>query len=144
MKKLAFLITFLVFIGISLTLLLPPFGANNIVPNTKNNYQLNQASLKEPILLSETSLKIEMDENDYYGLQLGIFSQLKQAIAMAENNLLVDDSVIIKMKDNNRYWYILVNGPYPNKDTINQLKMHSTSTLIKWPLSHKIANDKNN
>jgi len=136
-KSLALLLTLLLLIGVSLTIYLPPFDAGNIVSTTPKSYQLNQASLKEPILISETSLKLEMTDNDYYGLQLGMFSQLNQAITMADNNELVDNSVIIKVKDNSRYWYLLLNGPYPNKDAINQLKTNGTATLIRWPLSQK-------
>jgi hypothetical protein len=140
-KKLSVLFVALLLIGVSLTLYLPAFDPSNLVTTNKQSYQINQPSLKKPLLLSETSLKIQMTEDDFYGLQLGMFSQLQQAITMGKKNNQADKLLIVKVKDKKRYWYLLIHGPYTSREATNQQKTNRSATLIRWPINPKEASD---
>jgi len=144
MKKLAVIITFLLLIGVSLTVYLPAYDPSNLVSEKKQQYQINKASLKAPVLLSETSLKIQKTEDDFYGLQLGMFSRLDQAVTMAKTDSSADNTIIVKVSDKTRYWYLLIHGPFASKEMINQQKMNNSATLIRWPLKIEKINPQAN
>ena len=137
MKKLTVLITLLLLSVIALTLYLPPFEPDNLITSNEQRYILNQDSLKAPLLMSDTSISINMNDSEFYGVQLGMYSQLEQATAISEKYNLADKPTIVKVKGKKRYWYLVIIGPYNKNQAIKNSKKSLSSTLVKWPLTQK-------
>lgn len=136
LKKLTALITLLVAGGIGLSLYLPDYQRQPLAPQA---YQINQASLKSPLPMADTLLGVLDQPDTLYGLQLGLFGQLQQALEQADHYALTASS-IIKTTDGRRFWYILLLGPFDNKNEpakyAAQLRQNRdiSAKLIRWPI----------
>ncbi len=143
MKKLAAFAALLLLAGISLTLYLPDYQPK--VAGDKVNYQIDQDSLKTPLLMADTLLTTFEEQDTQYGLQLGLFSQLQQAITQANKMALADlsdsDPLIFKATDHQRFWYLLVLGPFDSKNQSTQqsLRLQQSNSIeakvMRWPIA---------
>ena len=141
-KKITILVVLLVVVGVSLTLYLPAYQSNNRVSDNLTTYQIDQPSLKTPLLMTDTLLPTVALQDSLYGLRLGMFGQLQQAINQGKKYRLADDPTIFKTTDEQRLWYLLVLGPYSSKEDARgqglllQKNHDISTTLIQWPLNN--------
>lgn len=139
LKQLTALITVLLITGISLTLYLPDYEPENAIRLAPPNYQISQESLKNPFAMNDTLLNALEQEGSRFGLRLGLFGQLQQAVDQGAKYALTDKPTIFKTTDNQRYWYLLVLGPFPDRFQANHRSLslaqnqHISSTLMRWP-----------
>jgi cell division protein FtsN len=140
LKQIAGYLILLVAAGTGLTLYLPTFEPDNKVTRQQLFYQINQASLKQPLPMADTLLSATQAKDSLYGIGLGLFGQLPQAIGQGQKLALTENPSIVKLTDGNRYWYLLMIGPFESAQQANKRRFdiaqaHSmTATLIKWPL----------
>ena len=146
MKKILGILVVLLAIGVSLTLYLPDYQPVDVKkPITpKIQYQINQGSLKQPINMSDILLKPTTPTDAVFGVRLGLYSQLQQAIDASASFKGDQQLTIIKAQDNYRQWYLVITGPIESQTQGEQIQQqlftHEISaTLIRWPL--KIAPD---
>ncbi|WDE08064.1 SPOR domain-containing protein [Thalassomonas viridans] len=138
-KNLTALFVALLATGTGLTLYLPQFEPGSNGADKHIGYQINQDSLKKPLLMSATLLDPLDQDSSGFGLRLGLFSQLAQAISKGQEYSLSQIPDIIKVTDQQRYWYLLILGPYPseaqaNRESSQLEEKHGISTtLIRWP-----------
>jgi len=138
-KNLTALFVVLLATGTGLTLYLPQFQPGSNGSGLRINYQINQDSLKTPLLMSATLLDPLEQDGSGFGLRLGLFSQLAQAISQGEKYPLAQIPDIIKVTDQHRYWYLVILGPYSSQTLANQQsarleeKYGVSATLIRWP-----------
>ena len=137
MKKLVTLAITLLLAGIGLTLYLPAYEPGQAVDRAIP-YQVDQDSLKTPYPMEATLLSA-INPTENYALQLGLFGDLEQAISQARKYALSEKPTILKTKDRQRYWFLLLLGPYPTKQMAKDqmlalLKNHQIqSKLAQWP-----------
>lgn len=135
------LLSALLITGVSFTLYLPAYEPGNPVTDNRPTYHIEQPTLKKPLLMSDTLLDAFEQNTNGYGLTLGLFGQLQQAIDQGIKYGLKDNPTIVKATDRQRYWYILILGPYMSQAQANQRRlllqqnMDISTTLIKWPLA---------
>jgi cell division protein FtsN len=140
LKQIIGYLLLLVAAGTGLTLYLPDYEPDNGVSTQQQFYQIDQPSLKEPLPMADTLLSATEPPGSAYGLRLGLFSQLQQAIGQGQKLALADNPTIVKLTDQQRYWYLLMLGPYDSTDIANQqrydmARQHGISaTLMKWPM----------
>lgn len=136
------LVVLLLVAGVSLTLYLPAYQSNNRVSDNPTAYQISQSSLKKPLLMTTTLLPALSLQDSSYGLRLGLFGQLQQAINQSTKYRLADNPTIIKTTDQQRLWYLLVLGPFDSKQHASDRRLllrqnHDISTtLINWPIKN--------
>ena len=147
------LLAFLLTVGVGLTLYLPSYQPS--VTDATSSYIIDLPSLKSPLLMSDTLLTTLKEEDSVYGLRLGLFGQLTQAINLGkslgnkpeEKNAFEDTAIIVKATDKQRFWYFLILGPYSSEDIANKKRMlllqnqDLSTTIIKWPLEQATNED---
>ncbi|WDE14320.1 SPOR domain-containing protein [Thalassomonas haliotis] len=144
-KNITALFVVLLAAGTGLTLYLPQFQPDSNGAGQHIHYQINQDSLKKPLLMSTTLLDPLEQQASGFGLRLGLFSQLAQAIRQGQAYSLAQIPDIVKVTDEQRYWYLLILGPYPSEDLAHQQsfqleeKHGISTTLIRWPFAEKKA-----
>lgn len=139
MKKfLAFAIV-LIMAGAGMTMYLPQFKIEQSGKAELAKYQIDQDSLKAPYNMDDMLLAVFHDDKTQYGLQLGLFSGLQQAIERAKKYTLDATPTIIQAVDTSRTWYVLVLGPYPSQNEGSKMqsqlldKNSVQSKVIQWP-----------
>ena len=142
MKKILGILVVLLITGVSLTLYLPDYKPSDVqAPTTpKINYQINQDSLKQPINMSDILLKPPIPPESIFGVRLGLYSQLQQAIDASSGFNTKHDLTIIKAQDNYRQWYLVITGPFDSHTQSTQIQQQLSvnkisATLIQWPLA---------
>lgn len=141
-KKIVGFAVVLLLSGIGLSVYLPDFEPNEGVSLNPVGYQINQPSLKQPLIMSDMLLDSISPANQVYGLQLGLYGQLPQAIAQAQQyHSLTMATTIVKATDQQRYWYLLLLGPYDSQARASsqrlqlRQKQNISATLMQWPLA---------
>ena len=146
MKSIIALAITLLLTGVGLTLYLPAYEPDAPIDRSIP-YQIDQASLKKPYAINQTLITALAPEQDNYALQLGLFGQLDQAVAKAQKYALSENPTIIKTIDRQRYFYLLLLGPFERKSEANQTLLalmqqrQIAAKLVKWPLSSKDEKD---
>lgn len=133
-KKILVIATVLLAIGVSISVYLPSYNPHNEISTKESTIHIDQDSLRKPILMSSTSLKTPMADSDLYGLQIGMYPQLTQAVTKRQTVPMLNNVIIIKVQDIKRYWFLLIQGPYKQKATAQQHNSSLSATLIRWPL----------
>ncbi|MFT4927209.1 MAG: hypothetical protein ACI8WB_003315 [Phenylobacterium sp.] len=143
-KKIATLATVLLITGVGLTLYLPTYQPDNAITVDKISYHIDQPSLKKPLSMDDILLSPVGEDEQRYGLRLGLFGQLQQAIYLAEKTIQskpATETTIIKATDQQRYWYMVILGPFKTPSQANQQgtlllqKQQISTTLMRWPLA---------
>ncbi|WP_281557535.1 SPOR domain-containing protein [Thalassomonas sp. RHCl1] len=146
-KNITALFVILLATGTGLTLYLPQFQPGSTGVDKHIGYLINQDSLKKPLQMSATLLNPPEQDTADFGLRLGLFSQLAQAVGQGQKYALAQTPDIIKVSDQQRYWYLLILGPYSNQMQANlqsrqlEEKHGISTTLIRWPFSDNKKGD---
>jgi len=79
-----------------------------------------------------------------FTLRLGLYSQLQQAVNAAKFVKLSNKTVIVKVVDNNREWYLLLFNQYQTAEKAEQQKQalenqKISATLMLWPKDLKVS-----
>jgi|GEM_PF-2464752 hypothetical protein len=138
----AFLVLFLV--GIGLSLLLPKPQTSLQHPSQETNYTISQDSLFAPLPMTEFLLITPPPIDAAFTLRLGLYSQLQQAVNAAKFVKLSNKTVIVKVVDNNREWYLLLFNQYQTAEKAEQQKQalenqKISATLMLWPKDLKVS-----
>ena len=146
LKKLGVFALLLVASGIGLSLYLPKHLPVEQPTSTFNvaGYSIDQAVDLSTIQLSSLLSSNNSDNNIQYALQLSQFESLSGATSEAE--LLGKKEItfpslptIFRVTAQNRYWYILMLGPFKNRNEaiLFQRQLENTHTLpsvtVLWP-----------
>ena len=126
----------LLLIGVGLSLSLPTFQSPSADFSKKSAYKINQDSLTSPISMGELLLITPTPKGAEFTLNLGLFSQLQAAIEAAESIQSTNVTLIVKAKDNNREWYLVLLGRYQTKAKAKQQQLQikqSSATLMLRP-----------
>lgn len=140
LKSLGGFALLLLLTGIGLTIYLPEYKPQNSQSSgSPVSYRIEQSTISQPIDMNDLLLDTDNRENVSYGLQLGLFTQLKQAIQVAESTILLTPVTIIKAEDAQRSWYLLAMGPYGTQKEAETEKlklpnnMKTSAFLVEWP-----------
>jgi hypothetical protein len=149
LKKLGMLTLALVAIGVGFSLYLPPYSPEGATVTTAQpRFTLIKDSLNTPFIAdslrsSQQVFSSDTDKETVYGLQLGIFGSLQDAIAGAENmngvslELLITPT-IFKVENQKRHWIVLALGPFNTQDEALRYQRllndhYIVSKRIAWP-----------
>jgi hypothetical protein len=149
-KGLGLLALTLAAVGIGFSLYLPPYSPNGVTTDTLlPNFVLIDESLETPysadtLLHSSQVFSSTEDEALEYGLQLGIFGSIEDAIA-ATNTIPISLPItpaIFKVASEQRQWLVLALGPFKTNDESLRYQRLLTdhyvdSSSILWPTSEK-------
>ncbi|MBJ7539992.1 SPOR domain-containing protein [Marinomonas transparens] len=136
--KILILVATLLIAGIALTVSLPTFQAPSINKTQAANYLINQDSLSSPLDMKDFLLITPTPSDSTFTLRLGLYSQLQQAVTEAKAINAPSKTVIIKVTDKNREWYLVLLGQYATLSQAEQqrrwLQNNQTSaTLMLLP-----------
>jgi len=140
LKKLIAFVIVLFITGVALTLSLPEYEIKPTNHTSPTNYTILQSSLRHPLSMEDFLLTASEPLNTAFALRLGLYSQLQHAIAAATEISLPIETSIIKAKDHDRQWYLLLHGMYTSMAKAEQKKLwlqnnQISATLVKLPKS---------
>lgn len=146
LKSLAGFLLVLVASGVALSLYLPGYSSGEGNSRfEKVNYQIITETIRKPLKMDLMLFDTDSQNEHQFGLRLGIYSQLEQAIQVANNNKSLTALTIFKAEDNDNSWYIIAKGPYQQESQAEGQKqqipsqLELTKTVIVWPLEKKEA-----
>ncbi len=134
MYKLIFTLVTLILVGVGLSLSLPkltPSGQQQGFPSVN----IDQKSESSPILIRDFYLTSPLPEDAKFTLQLGMYPQLPQAQSFAKTLPAGNHYRIVKTTDNQRFWYLVLQGSYPSQEQAalaqQDLKANQISSNLK-------------
>jgi hypothetical protein len=136
----------LVAIGVGFSLYLPPYSPNGVViDEPQPHFALIEESLKTPYPADTLRHSLQVFSNTdtdaaEYGLQLGIFGSIEDAIAGANTIpiTLPITPAIFKVENEQRQWLVLGLGPFKtNNESLRYQRLlrdhYVDSNSILWP-----------
>lgn len=145
MSKLLILIITLLITGVGLTLSLPDYKVESTSRVPDAVYSVVEDSLTSPFPMESFLLVTPTPLDAKFALRLGLYSQLQQATAAANELQVSARTLIVKSTDATREWYLVALGPYTSISEAERKKQwlqknQISSTLMLWPDKESIEN----